>query len=176
MRKLYGVAVLVTALTFGSAAKAQPPTPGVEHDHFKQLVGTWDATVKTSFAPGESKGTMVYKMDVGGIWLVGNYKGQVAGMPFEGKGLDTYDPRTKKYVGVWVDSMSTTPMIMTGDLDKQTGTMTMEGEAPGMDGKMQKMKSVTKMEGKDAIAFTMYGVGPDGKDSMVLTIHYKRKS
>ena len=101
MRKTYGGAVLVTAvaLALSSPVRAQSPQPGPEHEHFKQLVGTWDATVKTSFGPGESKGTMVYKLDVGGLWLVGNFKSDFGGMPFQGKGLDTYDPVTKKYVG-----------------------------------------------------------------------------
>ena len=178
MRKIYGWAVLVTAaaLTASAGAMAQFPQPGPEHERLKQLQGTWDATVKTGFGPGESKGTMVYKLDVGGLWLVGNFNSDFGGMPFEGKGLDTYDPITKKYVGVWVDSMSTMPMTMTGELDKNTGTMTMVGEGRGMDGKMQKMKSVTKMEDKDNITFTMYGPGPDGKEAMMLTIHYKRRS
>jgi hypothetical protein len=178
MRKTYGGAVLVTAaaLALSSPLRAQLPQPGPEHEHFKQLVGTWDATVKTGFGPGESKGTMVYKLDVGGLWLVGNFKGDFGGMPFQGKGLDTYDPVSKKYVGVWIDSMSTMPMTMTGELDKNTGTMTMTGEGRGMDGKMQKMKSVTKMEDKDNITFTMYGPGPDGKEAMMITIHYKRHS
>ena len=72
--------------------------------------------------------------------------------------------------------MSTMPMTMTGEMDKSTGTMTMTGEGRGMDGKMQKMKSVAKMEDKDNITFTMYGPGPDGKEAMMITIHYKRRA
>jgi hypothetical protein len=177
MGRTYSWVLVATAsgLLASSTLRAQElPKPGPEHEHFKQLVGTWDATVK-GFG-GESKGTMVYKLDVGGLWLVGNFKGEFGGMPFEGKGLDTFDSRTKKYVGVWVDSMSTTPLVMSGDFDKATGTMTMIGEGRGMDGNMVKMKSVTKMESPDAITFTMIGPGPDGKDSEMIKIHYKRRS
>ena len=175
MRKIYGWAVLVTAaaLTTSAGAMAQFPQPGPEHERLKQLQGTWDATVK--IGGSESKGTMVYKMDIGGLWLVGNFKSEFGGAPFQGKGLNTYDPVTKKYMNVWVDSMSTTPMVMTGDYDKDAGVMVMTGEGRGQDGKMQKMKSVMKMEGKDAITFTMYGTGPDGKEAEMLTIHYKRQ-
>jgi hypothetical protein len=178
MRRMFGWIVLVTiaALIAGSTVKAQPPRPGPELEHLKQLVGTWDATIKMTGFGSESKGTMVYKMDIGGMWLVGNFKGDFGGMPFEGKGLDTYDPTSKKYVGVWVDSMSTKPMVMTGNLDKGAGEMVMTGEGPGAEGKMQRVKTVMKMEGNDAITFKMYAPGPDGKEAEMMTIHYKRKA
>ena len=36
---------------------------------------------------------MVYKMDIGGLWLVGNFKGDFGGMPFtlEYKGVVSTD-------------------------------------------------------------------------------------
>jgi hypothetical protein len=94
----------------------EPPKPGPEFDHLKTLVGTWDASVK--MAGGESKGTMTYKMELGGLWLVGNFEGEFGGQKFQGKGLDTYDAAKKKYVSIWVDSMGTTPMITEGGYDK----------------------------------------------------------
>ena len=154
------------------AAQAQPG-PSREHEYLKQLVGTWDATVKS--LTGESKGTMVYRLELGGLWLVGNYQGDLGGRPFTGIGLNAYDPASKKYVNVWVDSMSTTPMVMAGDVDPATGIMTMTGEGRGMDGRSAGMKSVLKMEGKDAIQFTVYGVGPDGKETERIAIRYKRR-
>ena len=81
-------------------------------DHLKRLVGTWDA--QTDYG----KGTMTYQMGLGGLWLIGDFEGEFGGMKFEGKGLDTYDAATKKYRSVWVDSFSTSPRTMEGDLDK----------------------------------------------------------
>src|SRR5262249_1249321 len=94
------------------AVRAQPPgmpKPGPEHERLKKLEGTWDATVKTE--QGESKGTMIYKMDLGGLWMVSDFKGEFGGQKFQGKGFDGYDPMKKKYVSVWVDSMSIAPML-----------------------------------------------------------------
>jgi len=156
-----------------SARPQEPPKPGPEHEQLKQMEGTWDATVK--MMGQESKGTMKYKMGIGGLWLTSHFEGDFGGMKFEGRGLDTFDTNKKKYLGVWADSMSTSPMIMEGDYDKESKTLTMSGKGPGPDGKPVKYKSVVKMIDDDTMEFTMSGPGPDGKEGVVLTISYKRK-
>lgn len=149
------------------------PKPGPEQEVLKQLEGTWDATVK--MGGQESKGTMTYKMGLGGLWLTSHFEGDFGGMKFEGRGLDTFDRNKKKYIGVWADSMETAPMISEGVYDKGTKTLTMAGEGPGPDGKPAKYKSVVKIIDADAMEFTMSGASPDGKEGVVLTISYKRK-
>ena len=163
----------VVVLANQAAAQFQPAKPGPEHEKLKQLEGTWEAAVKMPGLP-DSKGTMVYKMDVGGLWLVGDYQGTFGGMAFKGKGLDSYDAASKKYVSVWVDSMSTVPMISRGEFDPTGKVLTMTGESQGPDGKVVKMKSVTEMKDRDTMVFTMSGPGPDGKEGTMMTIHYKR--
>jgi len=96
----------------------------------------------------------------------------LGGQKFYGKGLDTSDARKKKYVRVWFDSMSTTPMTLEGTFDKEKKRLTMIGEGPGMDGKPAKWRSVSEMPDKDTVHFRMY-VG-SAKDPM-FTIMYKRK-
>jgi Protein of unknown function (DUF1579) len=149
------------------------PQPGPEHKKLKELEGTWDAVMKMGDA--ESKGTMVWKMDLGGLWLVSDFQGDFGGMKFSGKGMDGYDPIKKKYVSVWVDSMSTSPMLSEGTYDKDGKTLTMTGEGPGADGKPAKYKMTTEYKDKDTIFWTMYGPGPDGKEGMQFTISYKRR-
>ena len=75
-------------------------------------------------------------------------------------------------MGIWLDSMSTSPMVMEGTYDKDKKTLTMVGEGPGMDGKPAKHKAVTEMKDNDNMEFAMY-VG-EGKDP-AFTISYKRK-
>jgi hypothetical protein len=154
-------------------AVAQGPKPGPEHRILKQLEGTWEATV--SGMGEDSKGTMTWKMGIGGLWLIGDFQGELGGGKFLGKGLDSYDPAKKKYVSVWCDSMSATPLLMEGSYDKKKKTMTMVGEGPGPDGKKAKYKAVTTRKGNDALQFTMSMVGEDGKDQPLITISYKRK-
>ncbi|HET6575142.1 MAG TPA: DUF1579 domain-containing protein [Fimbriiglobus sp.] len=164
-------AVAVAAVLAAPAARAQEfPKPGPEHEVLKKLVGTWDLTMKAGGM--ESKGTVKYKMDLGGLWLVSALESDFGGMKFSGRGLDTYDAGRKKYVGVWADSMSTSPMVMEGTYDKAKKSMTMTGDGPGMDGKPTKWKSVSHMPDDDTIHFSMY-MG-DGKEP-AFTIVYKRK-
>src|SRR6266699_669793 len=104
MRKLGLPFVLCAALVVlaGRSALSQGPAkPGPEHEKMKQLEGIWDASVNAGGM--ESKGTMIYKMDLGGLWLVGDFEADMGGMKFKGKGLDSYDPMKKKYVGIWCD-------------------------------------------------------------------------
>jgi hypothetical protein len=163
-------AVAVLALMAVPDARAQEfPKPGPEHEHLKKLEGTWEATMK--MMGQESKGTMTYKMEVGGLWLTSNFEGDFGGMKFHGKGFDSYDAGKKKFVSVWVDNMITTPMFMEGTYDKEKKTLTMTGDGPSPAGTV-KFRSVTTFKDEDNIVFDMY-MG-DGKDPG-FTIVYKRK-
>ena len=160
----------VALLNLVPSARAQePPKPTQEHDHLKRLVGTWDAETEVG------KGTMTYKMGLGGLWLIGDFEGEFGGMKFQGKSLDTYDSATKKYRSVWVDSFSTAPRITEGSLDKDNKVMTMTGEGPGQEGKMAKFKSITEIKDADTVNFSLFMVDKDGKEQPMVKITYKRK-
>jgi hypothetical protein len=120
----------------------------------------------------ESKGTVTYKMELGGLWLTSSLDSEFDGMKFQGRGMDSYDPVKKKYVAVWLDSMSTVPMFMEGTFDPATKTMTMTGEGRGMDGKPAQHKAVSQWKDDDTFQFSMY-VG-DAKEPG-FTIVYKRR-
>jgi hypothetical protein len=154
-----------------STVRAQePPKPGPEHDVLKKYVGTWDTTMKIGGM--EFKGTVIYKMELGGLWLGSALESDLFGQKFTARGYDSYDPAKKKYVGVWVDSMGPTPVLMEGTYDKEKKTMTMIGEGPGQDGKPTKMKSVSEMPDNDTIHMSMFVA--DAKEPM-FTVTYKRK-
>ena len=176
MRKLclfIGVCAVTSMLATAGVSRAQqPPKPGPEHEQLKQLEGIWEANA--NIGGQESKGTMTYKMDLGGMWLIGNFEGEFGGQKFAGRGMDSYDPMSKKYVSVWIDSMSARPMISEGTFDPEKKTMTMTGEGPGQDGKTAKYKSVLEFKDKDSMTNTMYTIA-DGKEQQMMTINYKRK-
>jgi hypothetical protein len=163
---------LLAAVTFvaGSARAQEPAKPGPEHEMLKKWEGTWDVTMKMEGM--EAKGSSTFKMELGGLWLASTMDCELFGTKFTGKGMDTYDAKKKKYIGVWCDSMSTTPLILEGTYDERTKKMTMTGESPGPDGKMQKCKTVTEFKDEDTAIFGMY-MG-DAKDPM-FTVTYKRK-
>jgi hypothetical protein len=162
--------IAVAALTVSTVPAQEFPKPGPEHEILKKLVGNWDLTMK--FGGAESKGKVTYKMVLDGMWLESTLESDIFGMKFYGKGLDSYDAKKKKYVSTWFDSMSASPMVMEGTYDKEKKTLTLEGEGPGMDGKLTKQKSISVMPDDDTINFSMY-MG-DGKEP-AFTIVYKRK-
>jgi len=166
---MFTVVTVATLLAVPAFAQ-EPAKPGPEHEILKTHAGTWDTTMKAGGA--EFKGTMTYKMELGGLWLTGAFETDMGGQKYFGKSLDTYDAGKKKYVGVWADSMSTTPMMMEGTLDAKTKKMTLTGVGPDMTGKMAKWKSVSEMPDADTIHMVMY-VG-DAKEPM-FEITYKRK-
>jgi Protein of unknown function (DUF1579) len=168
---LAALALLAPATSLGFAQA--PLKPGPEFDILKGMEGTWDATIK--FGPQESKGTMTYKLGIGGLWLMSSFEGEFAGQKFEGHGMDSYDANKKKYVGVWVDSMVTSPLVMEGTYDPAEKKISMEGMGPGQDGKPVKQGIVTELKGKDEMFSSMSGPGPDGKQAVMMTITYKRK-
>jgi len=162
--------VALAALTSSTVGAQDFPKPGPEHEMLKKMAGNWDFTMKMMGA--ESKGKVVYKMELGGMWLVSSLEGEIFGTKFYGKGLDSYDANKKKYVSAWFDSMSASPMIMEGTLDKEKKTLTLAGEGPGSDGKPTKYKSISVMPDDDTIEFSMY-MGETKDPSF--TISYKRK-
>jgi len=168
---LRALAAIVALLNLVPSARAQePPKPGKEHDHLKRLVGTWDAKTESG------KGTMTYKMGLGGLWLIGDFKGEFGGMKVQGKSLDTYDSATKKYRSVWVDSLSTAPRTMEGNLDKDDKVMTLTGEGRGPDDKPAKFKSITEIKDADTVNFGLFMVEKDGKEQPMVKITYNRKN
>ncbi|HMC09854.1 MAG TPA: DUF1579 domain-containing protein [Pirellulaceae bacterium] len=170
------IAGLLLAIGTVSAQQSSPPapTPGPEHARLKKMEGTWDA-VMTEPDGKKTKGEMNYKMECGGLWLASDFKGEHMGKPFHGKGLDSYDPAKKKYVGVWVDSWITSPLHMEGTYDEKTRTATSTGECNGPDGKPMKMRMVSKTIDDDHETFEMYMTGPDGKETKGATIDYTRR-
>ncbi|HEY2784037.1 MAG TPA: DUF1579 domain-containing protein [Fimbriiglobus sp.] len=166
----FGAVVLAAVAVTPAVYAQQPPAPGPEHDVLKKWVGDWTTAINAGGQ--ESKGTATYRMELNGLWLASTFKGELGGMSFQGRGMDTYDPAKKKYVAVWCDSMSAVPMMLEGTYDKDKKTYTMSGEGPGMDGKPTKFREVVQWKDDDHFHFSMYMA--DGKDPM-LTVAYTRK-
>ncbi|MCZ7640385.1 MAG: DUF1579 domain-containing protein [Verrucomicrobia bacterium] len=172
-RSVWGLVVPLLAAGGGVGLAQEMPGPGPEHEALKRHEGEWIATVKSP--EGDSKGTMTLKMECGGLWLASDFRAEFGGMKFHGRGFDGYDPMKKKYVSVWVDSMSPRPLLLEGTMDAEKKTLTMYGEGPGPDGKPVKYKNVTRFPDADHQTFTMHVVDADGQATPMLTIEYVRK-
>ena len=158
-------------LSFSSAFAQEPTKPTEEHQGLAKMEGDWDAVMKSEY--GESKGTATYKMQDGGLWLASEFK--MNDDSFSGHGIDGYDVAKKKFIGIWTDSVSTTPMIMEGTWDDAEKMMTMTGKGPGPDGKPATFKSIGKHPDDDHMTFELFVTSPAGPETKMLSIEYTRK-
>ncbi len=130
--------------------------------------------------PTVARGIETNTVVPGGLWLVSIFQGEFDGVKFEGRGQYGYDPRKKKYVGTWVDSMSPTLTVLEGSYDAMTRTMTYTGDGVcPKDGSKLIERMVTKIQGDDRRVFTLYvtGAPTGGKEAKVMEIEYtKRRS
>jgi hypothetical protein len=157
----------------------EPPKPTPHHTALKAAEGTWDAVVKMHLGPGkppaESKGVEVNTVGLGGFWLVSEFKGEMMGAPFEGRGLFGYDPAKRKHVGTWVDSMSTWQAVTTGACKDGCREVTSTFQGPGMDGKPTTYREVSRQVDADHRTMAMQLKGPDGTWVPMMEIAYTRR-
>jgi Protein of unknown function (DUF1579) len=171
MKRVLTLSALFVFLASSAPAQFELPEPGPEHKKLKTYEGVWDAVVNSQGQ--ESKGVMTYKMGLRGLWLFETFEGDFGDMKFEGKGATTYDPAKKKFINIWIDSMSTAPMISEGNVD-ESGKMVMKGHMPA-GGKNIPVTMIGEDKGKDMKVFRMI-VSENGKEMEMMKITYKRRT
>ncbi len=168
MKRLFAVLVfaVLSLSSVQSVVAQEPQTPGPEQAELKALEGTWDAVMKMADG-SEVKGVAEYKMICEGMWLQSDFKSDFGGVKFHGRGLDSYDATTKKWNSIWVDSMSGSPMTLSGTKDGKKIVMT--GEGPGPAGPA-KYRTISIQESADLMTFQMF-MG----DTELMTVTYTRR-
>jgi hypothetical protein len=127
--------------------------------------------------PMTSHGTETNELFGDGMWLVSHFDGDIAGMPFVGLGTTGYDLLKGKYVGTWIDNMTTHLSVMEGDYDAKDKTLTMISTRPGPDGRETRtVKSILKYVDGNSRSFEIQVQGDDGKFWKMLEIQYKRRA
>jgi hypothetical protein len=179
VKRLLSLSLLLPLLAavLAPAARAQDAQPGPEHKKLTSRAGTWNAVLESMGPDGKptsSKGVSRQTAACGGLWLIDDFEADFGGVKYHGHGATGYDPAKGKYVATWVDSMSTTLLVMEGNFDATGKVLTMTGTAPGMDGKPVLHRFVTNFQSADTTVFEMFVPMPDGKETKVLTITYTR--
>jgi len=160
-------------------AMMKAATPGEPQKKLARLAGDWTFT-NTFWMPGQppvtSNGTMHGVVLMGGRYVEHTWKGDMMGMPFEGRGTDAYDNVGKEYVASWVDNMGTGIMHSTGTCDAAVKVCTYMAEMwDPMSGKKTSSRSVITWMDDNNFKNEMYGPGPDGKEAKMMEIVAKRK-
>jgi hypothetical protein len=183
--KRSATAGLFLALLAGmSTLRAQEPPkfPAAEKEHewLKQLAGEWESEAECAIEPGKPpvkvKGTESAHM-LGGFWVIGHSKSEIMGMPYTSMMTIGYDPEKKKYVGTWVDSMTSFAWKYEGTLDASGKVLTLntEGPCPMKPGQLSKFKEVIEIKDKDHKTFSSSMQTEDGKWVTFMTLNSRRK-
>lgn len=144
----------------------------------KREVGVWDCEVK--FYPDPNGQPVVSKAIesnymVGSVWLVGDFKGEMAGSSFHGSSQMGYDPKKKKYIGSWIDSASPYPTAMEGSYDASSKTLTIIGVGRDPNGAEAKMKLVSVFKDEDNRTMTISIAGTGDDWLRMMEVDYRRK-
>jgi hypothetical protein len=175
-----GATLFSGSLLAGAQQGHEMPKPGKQHEALKYFEGTWDAKAKFMTEPGkpmtESKGTEKAEIILGGFWLAFEYKGEMMGMPFTGRGTMGYDQQKQKYVGTWIDAMKSGLFLSEGTADEsgKVWTMMVQGYCDG-EGRSITMKQVYEIKDKDTWTLSFLAPNPDGKEMPTGTIEYQRR-
>ena len=175
-------AALATVFVADPMAEAlRNAQPGEHHRHMARLEGSWTAEAKLWAEPGapplESMGTAEIQATLGGRFFETTYSGEMMGMPFRGFGLDGYDNRSGKHIGIWADNMGTMLMVFEGDCSEDGKTLTqISNFIDPQTGAPTTMKGVTRFEDDDRHTWVAY-VKPQGEGeySKVMEIVYTRR-
>lgn len=126
-------------------------TPGQMHQWMAESDGEWDANFTfwmsaDTNVSDKSSATVTNKMIMGGRYQQSDYKGNMGGMPFEGRSVMAYDNASKKFVNTWHDNMGTGLMYMTGQYDEANKSLNLSGTSVDpMTGKEHGMRQVYKI-------------------------------
>lgn len=155
-------------------------TPGEPHKFLSSMAGKWKYTSKMweskDAKAEESSGTATMKMVMGGRFLQQEIKGKAMGQPFEGLGFTGYDNLKKKTVSTWLDSMGTSILTGTGDLNTATKTVSESGQftCPMEKDQTADYRSEWVMVDKNTMTFTMYNKRDGKEEFKAMEMNYQR--
>lgn len=170
IRLLSNVSLILFLLAGSLSAQEMPefPKPTKEHEWLQQFVGEWKSNSKCEAGPDmpamECSGKISSRM-LGGFWVINEMTSDLPGMSMMGIQKIGYDPTKKKYVGTWVDSMTSHLWIYEGTVDETGKILTLEAEGPNFmaGGEMAKFQDIYEFKSKDELAITSRMLGPDNK-------------
>lgn len=170
------VCALAAAAFTPALQDMEMPKPTDEHKRMLAGVGEWEGTL-TSYWDPTAKPTPVPAHEtvtsIGEFWVLSDFHCTFMGAPYHGSGHYGYDPDKKKYIGTWVDSMSSQFALMEGEMDTKTNALIMRWQAKDMTGKVVPHRSESINNG-DSHTMTFYS--GEGAGSKGMVIEMKRKS
>lgn len=156
-------------------------TPGPMHQMLASWNGTWKGETTMwdyeGATPRKSSGTAVNTMILNGKYQTSTHKGEMMGMPFEGRGLTGYDNATKEFTSSWIDNWGTGIMNLRGKWDESSKTLSLSGKVPDINrpGKECTFREVITVIDENTQKAEMYCPDPKtGKEYKMMEINMTR--
>jgi hypothetical protein len=157
-------------------------TPGAAHRELERFLGEWDTVTRVWLEPGgepyaESAGTASHRWLEEGRWLALESEGSVMEIPHHGFGMLGYDNFKQKYVGSFVDNITTSIVTMEGSWeDAGTTPLRLFGTVDEpLTGEHDRAVSYTfSFSGADSLTLRVFDL-PRGPESLVLEVGFSRK-
>jgi hypothetical protein len=181
---LAAVVLPASAEEYDPAASAEAwaaaAEPGPVHALLATRAGDWALSAKSWMVPGAdpilSESVGCGEMILGDRFLDESVVGTTMGMEFEGRGLTGYDITTHLVTSIWMDTMGTVMVVMTGIYEKPGEPMELFGEMvdPGS-GLIIKVRTVTTFIDDDTHTMDYYMTVAGGEETKAMELSYKRK-
>jgi hypothetical protein len=156
-------------------------TPGKMHEMLASWSGTWEGDMQMwmgkDSAAMSTKAKAVSKMVMGNRYQESVHTGTLPWGPFEGHGTMAYDNTNQQFVSTWIDNMSTQVMILKGNWDEGSKTLTLTGTVTDPSRKKEcNIRETLKVIDANNQVMEMYG--PDnatGKEYKMMEIKMTKK-
>jgi Protein of unknown function (DUF1579) len=130
----------------------------------------WRATQATGKPPTEAAGSADMKLLLARRFLQQDFIGEMMEQPYTGMGVTGYDNLRKKYVSIWLDTMSTGRFTMEGTGSADVKTITLKGQHAEPGGGDMTHRAVWKIVDGNTQMFNMYGAHHGGKEMKEMEI------
>lgn len=155
-------------------------TPGPRHQWLAKYTGTWEAEISqwmdATSPPTKTTAKEEVSMAMNGLYQVSNFSSNMMGMPMTGQSTLGYDNAKKKFVSTWIDNLGSGIVMMTGDYDEATKTLSLKGtQTDPVTGNDAGIRQEVKFTDDNTYTMTMYGDGMDGKEMKFMEGTFKRK-
>lgn len=167
----------IAALTVVSPFGQMPDQKVKQHAMVTQSAGQWAGTI-TIHNPQMPEPIVSDCTEsvhsIGELWTVSDFKSSIMGMNFHGSSTFGYDVEKKKFVGTWVDSMTTQITAMEGVYNEERGGIVLDYTSKDpMTGAEQDARMVIQSD-KNSTHSSFYIVN-DGEETLTMEIEMTRQ-
>jgi hypothetical protein len=173
------VLVFTASSLIDAQEEAKFPEAKAEHLWLRQFAGQWQTESEAKMGPDQPPmkctGTMSSRM-LGEFWVVSDLVGEMPGMTVRAVQTVGFDPAKKKYVGSWVDSVTSYMWKYEGVVDDSGKTLVLEAEGPNFmaGGKISRFRDAYTFKSKDHIIAKSSMQSADGSWVEVMTGSFRR--